>query len=28
VGILHVCVERRQLYSEEVAWPELEEAAA
>jgi transposase len=28
VGILHVCVERRQLYREEVAWPEPEKAAA
>jgi transposase len=28
VGILHVCLERREPYREEVAWPELEEAAA
>lgn len=28
VGILHVCLERREFYREEVAWPHLEEAAA
>jgi hypothetical protein len=28
VGILHVCLERRELYREDVAWPKLEEAAA
>lgn len=28
VGILHVCLERRELYREEVAWPALEEVAA
>jgi transposase len=28
VGILHVCLERRELYREEVAWPEIEQAAA
>ena len=28
VGILHVCLDRRELYIEELAWPEQEEAAA
>jgi transposase len=28
VGILHVCLERRHPYREEVAWPEPEQAAA
>jgi hypothetical protein len=28
VGILHTCLERRELYREEVAWPALEEVAA
>lgn len=28
VGILHVCLERGELYREEVAWPEPEEVAA
>ena len=28
VGILHVCLERREFYREELAWPGLEEAAA
>jgi hypothetical protein len=28
VGILHACLERRERYREEVAWPEMEIAAA
>jgi transposase len=28
VGILHVCLERREPYHEGLAWPEVEEAAA
>lgn len=28
VGILHTCLERREIYREDVAWPALEEAAA
>lgn len=28
VGILHVCLERREFYREELAWPDLEEVAA
>jgi hypothetical protein len=28
VGILHTCLERRELYREQVAWPRAEEVAA
>jgi hypothetical protein len=28
VGMLHACLERREPYQEDVAWPNLEEAAA
>lgn len=28
VGILHVCLERQEVYREDIAWPPLEEAAA
>jgi hypothetical protein len=28
VGILHVCIERRETYREDLAWPHSEEVAA